>query len=215
MVSESLKQNYRQVFTGAVGFGARPAVLVVDFIRAYTTPGAPLYAEAVTQAARRARPLLEAARARAAPVIFTRVQYSAHGAEGGVFVRKVPVLRTLVAGARSAEIVPELQPDPRDTVLVKQYASAFFGTPLAALLTSAGVDTLILTGCTTSGCIRASAVDGVQHGFRVIVPRECVADRAPEPHEANLFDIQSKYGDVVSADETLAYLKGAPAAGGR
>ena len=93
-------------------------------------------------------------------------------------------------------------------VIKKQYASAFFGTPLAAMLTSQRVDTVILTGCSTSGCIRASAIDGMQHGFRVIVPRECVGDRHPGPHEANLFDIDSKYGDVVSKAEVLAYLEG-------
>ena len=121
-------------------------------------------------------------------------------------MKKVPVLRSMVEGEPLTEIVPELPPKPNDVVLKKQYASAFFGTPLAAMLTSLGVDSVIVTGCSTSGCIRATAVDGMQHGFRVIVPRECVGDRHAGPHEANLFDIDSKYGDVVSKAEVLAYL---------
>ena len=104
--------------------------------------------------------------------------------------------------------MPELAPASDDLVIVKNYASAFFGTSLAATLTAAGIDTLILTGCSTSGCIRATAIDGIQHGFRVIVPRECVGDRRAGPHEANLFDINAKYGDVVSKRETLDYLAG-------
>ena len=154
--------------------------------------------------------VLEAARRNNFPVIYTRVIYAPSGADGGIFVQKVPVLRTMVEGEPMSEIVPELPPGPDDVVIKKQYASAFFGTPLAAMLTSQGVDSVIVTGCSTSGCVRATAVDGMQHGFRVIVPRECVGDRHPAPHEANLFDIDSKYGDVVSKAEVLAYLDGKP-----
>jgi maleamate amidohydrolase len=136
------------------------------------------------------------------------VLYSESAAEGGLFVRKIPSLCRLVPGAVAAEMVSELAPLPSEVVLVKQYASAFFGTPLASMLTSLGVDTLLLAGCSTSGCIRATAVDGMQHGFRVIVPKECVGDRAPEPHEANLFDIDSKYGDVESLATVLEKLGG-------
>lgn len=143
-------------------------------------------------------------------VVYTRVIYSPSGVDGGIFVQKVPVLRTLVAGEPLAEIVPELPPAATDVILNKQYASAFFGTSLAAMLTAHGVDTVIITGCSTSGCVRATAVDGMQYGFRVIVPRECVGDRRAEPHEANLFDINSKYGDVVSRAETLAWLEALP-----
>lgn len=122
----------------------------------------------------------------------------------------MPVLRTLVEGEPLAEIVPELPPARADVILNKQYASAFFGTSLAAMLTAQGVDTVIITGCSTSGCVRATAVDGMQHGFRVIIPRECVGDRRAEPHEANLFDIHSKYGDVISRAEALAWLEALP-----
>jgi maleamate amidohydrolase len=203
-MSSSLPDNYQGVFDGRIGFGRRPALLVVDFIKAYTTPGSPLYAPAVVEAVRETAAVLALARAKGVPVFYTRVVYSRTGLDGGVFVRKVPLLRALVEGEPLAAIVDELPPAADDVVIVKQYASAFFGTALAPALTSLGVDTVILTGCSTSGCIRASAVDGMQYGFRVIVPRECVADRHPAPHEANLFDINAKYGDVVSKAEVLA-----------
>lgn len=205
-----LHDNYAGVFDGRLGFGQKPAVLVVDFIRAYTTPGAPLYAPDVATAVHQTADLLTAARQKHIAVIYTQVLYNKNGLDGGIFVQKVPVLRTMVPGEPLAEIVPELPPGPEDVIIVKQYASAFFGTSLAAMLTSQGVDTLIVTGCSTSGCIRATAVDGIQYGFRVIVPQECVGDRHTAPHEANLFDINSKYGDVVSKKEVMAYIKNFP-----
>lgn len=209
-MSESLQQNYAGVFDGRIGFGKRAAILVVDFIRAYTSLGAPLYAAPVVEAVRQTVDVLAAARRKGVLVIYTRVIYNPSGIDGGIFVQKVPVLRTLVEGEPLAEIVPELPPARADVILNKQYASAFFGTSLAAMLTAQGVDTVIITGCSTSGCVRATAVDGMQHGFRVIVPRECVGDRRAEPHEANLFDIHSKYGDVVSRAEALAWLEALP-----
>lgn len=209
-MTETLQQNYAGVFDGRIGFGKRAAILVVDFIRAYTSLGAPLYAAAVVEAVRQTVDVLAAARRKGVLVIYTRVIYNPSGIDGGIFVQKVPVLRTLVEGEPLAEIVPELPPARADVILNKQYASAFFGTSLAAMLTAHGVDTVIITGCSTSGCVRATAVDGMQHGFRVIVPRECVGDRRAEPHEANLFDIHSKYGDVISRAEALAWLEALP-----
>jgi maleamate amidohydrolase len=151
--------------------------------------------------------LLKAARKKKVPVIHTRVLYNpANFEDGGVWVRKAPVLKALVPGNKYAEFCPEVVPAKGETVIVKNYASCFFGTSLAATLTAQGVDTLIMAGCTTSGCIRASAVDAVQHGFRPIVVRECVGDRHDGPHEANLFDINAKYGDVVSKAEAIKYL---------
>ncbi len=202
-----LQNNYRGVFDNRLGFGRAPAVLVVDFIRAYTTPDSPLYAPAVCAAVEQTAELLARARRRQVPVIYTKVLYHPNGLDGGLFVQKVPILRRMVHGEPLAEIVPELPPQANDVVIVKQYASAFFGTSLAALLTSLNRDTVILTGCSTSGCIRATAVDGMQYGFRVIVPEACVADRHPEPHAANLFDINSKYGDVLPLGDVLAYLQ--------
>lgn len=207
-MTESLQQNYTGVFDRRLGFGKRPAVLVVDFINAYTTPGSPLYAPPVVAAVTETVAVLTLARQKNVPVLYTRVIYNRSGKDGGLFVQKVPLLRTMVEGEPLADIVPQLPPAPDDVIINKQYASAFFGTSLAATLTAQGIDTLILTGCSTSGCIRASAVDGMQSGFRVMVPRECVGDRRPEPHEANLFDINSKYGDVVSKAEVMVYLNG-------
>ena len=185
-------------------------MVVVDFVKAYTTPDSPLYAPAVAQAVLATEPLLEAARNKGCPVIFTRVVYHPGGADGGVFARKVPVLRTFVATNEMTEVVDELPIAPSDLVIHKQYASSFFGTSLASTLTAAGVDTLIIVGCSTSGCVRATAVDGCQYGFRVIVPRQCVGDRAAEPHEANLFDIDSKYGDVMETEAVLTWLQEDP-----
>ncbi len=202
----SLEENYKGVFDGRVGFGVRPALLIVDFINAYVADDSPLYAPDVVTAVQETIPLLYLARQKHIPVIFTRVLYNKNLGDGGLFVQKVPVLKRMVEGEPLAEIVPQLSPIESDIVIIKQYASAFFGTPLAAILTSLGVDTVILTGCSTSGCIRASAVDGMQYGFRVIIPRECVGDRHREPHEANLFDINAKYGDVVSKLEVIDYL---------
>jgi maleamate amidohydrolase len=201
-----LAQNYRGVFDGRMGFGRAPAIVVVDFIKAYTEPGSPLYAPAVVEAVKATVPLLEAGRRKGLPVIYTRVLYHRNGSDGGLFVRKVPALRRMVEGEPLADIVPELPPGPDDVILIKQYASAFFGTSLAAMLTAQGVDTLIITGCSTSGCVRATAVDAMQHGFRPIVPRECVGDRHEAPHEANLFDINAKYGDVVPLADVQAAL---------
>ncbi len=207
------EQNYAGVFDGKVGFGARPAVVVIDFTRAYTTPGSPFFAEGVVRAVAATVPLLEAARAAGVPVIHTKVIYHPSGADGGWFVRKVPALRRMVADEPLAEIDPLVAPLPEEVVITKQYPSPFFGTPLAPMLAAMGIDTLILAGCSTSGCVRAGALDGLQHGYRVIVPRECVGDRHDGPHDANLFDIDAKYGDVVGRAEAIAYLDGLRAQG--
>jgi maleamate amidohydrolase len=198
-----LKQNYRGVFDGRMGFGRSPAVIVVDFIKAYTEMGSPLFAPGVVTAVAATVPLLEAARQKNIPVVYTRVVYHRSGADGGLFVQKVPALRRMVEGEPLADIVPELPPGPNDVILIKQYASAFFGTSLAAMLTARGIDTLVIAGCSTSGCVRATAVDAMQYGFRPIVPRECVGDRHDGPHEANLFDINAKYGDVLALQDVL------------
>jgi maleamate amidohydrolase len=209
-MSVDLQSNYRGVFDGGVGFGQKAALIVIDFVNAYTTPGEKLYAPDVVSAVKETAPLLAAARKKQVPIIYTRVLYNENGLDGGVFVQKVPVLRTFLASNPMTEIVPELRPEPDDTILIKQYASSFFGTPLAAMLTALRVDTLIITGCSTSGCVRATAVDACQNGFRAIVPRECVGDRHSAPHEANLFDIQSKYGDVVDKSAVLSYFESLP-----
>ncbi|ALE96074.1 MULTISPECIES: N-carbamoylsarcosine amidohydrolase [Serratia] len=206
-MNDTLSDNYRGVWGQRIGFGRRPALLAIDFMQAYTTEGAPLFAPGVVSAVEESRELLACARRTGIPVIHTHIRYHAgHFADGGLWVKKAPVMKDMVAGNPLAAFCPAVAPLADEVVLSKQYASAFFGTALAPLLVAQGIDTLLMIGCSTSGCIRASAVDAVQHGFRAMVVRECVGDRHPGPHEANLFDIDSKYGDVVHKREALDYL---------
>lgn len=206
-MSDTASDNYRGVWGNRIGFGSRPALLVIDFMQAYTTPGAALFAPGVVEAIAHAPKLLAGARLAGVPVIHTNIRYNEPDcADGGIWVKKAPVMTAMVAGNPLAEFCPEVEPLPGEPVFTKQYASAFFGTGLSPILHTQGIDTLILAGCSTSGCIRASAVDAVQYGFRTIVVRDCVGDRHQGPHDANLFDIDAKYGDVVTLDETLAYL---------
>lgn len=206
--AQQASDNYKGVWDSRVGFGHKEALLVVDFVQAYTTPSSPLYAPDAVDAVTKMPQLLAVARDTRIPVIHTHILYhEPDQRDGGMWVKKAPVMRAMVPGNPYASFCEEVIPSDDELVITKQYASAFFGTSLASTLVAMGVDTLILTGCSTSGCIRATAVDGVQHGFRVMVVRECVGDRHPDPHEANLFDIDSKYGDVVSLDHTLKHLR--------
>jgi maleamate amidohydrolase len=207
-MTQSREQNYKRVFDNRIGFGERPCVLVIDFIEAYTQKGAAFFGQGVVDAVEQTVDLLAAARRAKVPVIYTRVLYHPSGMDGGLFVRKVPALRKLVAGEPLAEIDHRIPPAPEDLVIVKNYPSCFIGTTLASTLTGLGVDTLVLTGCSTSGCVRAAAIDAIQYGYRVIVPRECVGDRHDGPHEANLFDINAKYGDVLPKSEVIDYFRG-------
>ncbi len=200
--------NYAGVWDGRLGFGKKSALVVIDLLQGYTIKGSPLYAPGVVKCVKEMPELLKLARQKGMPVIHTQVRYNPGTFEdGGVWIKKAPVLKDLVEGNRYAKFCKGVEPAKGELVITKNYASCFFGTSLAATLTAMGVDTLIITGCTTSGCIRASAVDAVQHGFRPIVVRECVGDRHDGPHEANLFDINAKYGDVISKAEAMKYLK--------
>lgn len=199
-----------QIAGSRLGFGARPALVAVDFMRAYVTEGSPFFAPGVVAAVAESAELLAAARRAGVPIVHTNVRYDPAGRSGGMFVRKIPALRLLVDGEPLAEFCPAVAPQGAELVVTKQYASAFFGTSLASLLTAEGVDTVLMIGCSTSGCIRASAIDAISYGFRPMVIRECVGDRAPSPHEANLVDIDAKYGDVVSKAEALDYLARLP-----
>ena len=201
------EDNYEGVFDTALGWGSRPAVLVIDFTYAYTTPGSPLYAPGVVRAVEESAELLAAARHANVPVIYTKVLYHKDGMDGGLFAQKVPTLRSLVPGERLVEIDDRVEPHPEDLVIVKNYPSAFFGTSLAATLTAQGIDTLVLIGCSTSGCVRATAIDTIQHGFRGIIPNECVGDRHDGPHDANLFDMNAKYVDVLPKAEVAEHLR--------
>jgi nicotinamidase-related amidase len=211
-VSESLSENYaRGGFGKSLQPGQRPALLIIDFVRAYLELGSPLYA-GVEQARADCETLLRAARAAGIPIVHTNVVYQPGGRDGGVFFRKVPALKCFESGAHPdlAAFAEGLEPLPSETVISKQYASAFFGTSLASTLTSQGVDSVLIAGLSTSGCVRASAVDCVQHGFIPLVVREAVGDRAPGPHEANLFDLQAKYAEVIHLADALRYLQSLP-----
>lgn len=208
--------NYQGVWGNRIGFGKKPALLVIDFLKAYTIRGAPLYAPGVVEAVKKVPGLISAARNHRVPVIHTRILYFAENcADGGAWVKKAPVMKAMVEGNEVAEFCDEVEPADGELVIIKQYASAFFGTSLASHLHAAGIDTVVLAGCSTSGCVRATAVDAVQHGFHTIVVRDCVGDRHPDPHEANLFDIDSKYGDVISLEEAFMALAGSERATNR
>ena len=188
-------------FGGDLGFGARPAVVVVDLVNGFTDPASPLGADldAVVEST---RTLLDAAREAAVPVLFTTVVYDdANERAAEVFLRKVPALAVLRPGSPWIEVDARLGRRDGEPVLPKAFASAFFGTPLASML--AGRDTLVVCGASTSGCVRATVVDALQHGLAPVVPRECVGDRWDAAHEANLFDMQAKYGDVVPLSEAV------------
>jgi nicotinamidase-related amidase len=202
-------------FHGRAGFGKKPALVVIDMSLGFTDPESPLHCELepVVDAIDR---LLGAMRAARLPVFFTTVAYDDAGKERArVFIEKVPALLALEAGSPFVEIDPRLAPESGEAVITKLFASAFYETPLASWLTAQQVDGLIITGASTSGCVRATAVDGLQHGYRVVVPREAVGDRNPSAHEANLYDIDAKYGDVVPLADVLEHIGQFAPAGAR
>jgi maleamate amidohydrolase len=201
-MSEELADNYRGAFDGSLGFGEKPALILIDFVQAYFEESCPLYAgveESLTSALR----IRDAARAADVPVIYTNVVYQAGGADGGVFFRKVPALEAFIEGNPLGGWPQGLIPAAGEVVISKQYPSAFFGTSLAAMLTFLKVDTLIITGLTTSGCVRATCIDAVSSGFIPIVVSDACGDRHEAPHTANLFDMQAKYADVVDESRVL------------
>lgn len=189
---------------GVLGPGSAPALVLVDPAAAYVLDGSPLRAE-VSAAVAGMRRLLAAVRRYGLPVYITRVLHE-HPGDGGLFARKVPATRVWAKGSPYTEFIPGLGPGKGETLITKQYPSAFFGTPLASLLTSGRIDTVIIAGLTTSGCIRATALDALQHGFIPLVVEDAVGDRHQGIHDANLLDIRAKIADVVTLDETEDYL---------
>lgn len=189
------------------GFGEAPALLVVDMSLGFTDPRSDLACD-VERAIPAIRQLLTAARRSAVPVLYTTVAYTdAQHAAGGAFAAKIPALARLRVGAPLVQIDPRVAPLPTEPVISKLYASAFFATPLMSLLVGAAVDSVVITGASTSGCVRATAVDAVQHGLRVVVPREAVGDRDVDAHEQSLRDIDSRYGDVVALEDALRWIE--------
>jgi len=187
--------------------GSRPAVLVVDFSRGFTDPASTMGSD-LTGEVEATKRLLDVARAKGIPVVFTTIGFESNLKDGSLWLQKAPGLAELQVGGKWVEIDPRLERGDDEVVILKKGASAFFGTNLPSVLFSQGVDTVVLCGATTSGCIRATAVDLLQYGYPTLVPRECVGDRAQAPHEANLIDIQAKYADVVPIEDALSYLQG-------
>jgi maleamate amidohydrolase len=205
---DSLDANYADTgFNVRLGFGKRPALLMIDLVQAYFVDGAPLYHRAFQPSLAASVRLKRAAHATGIPVALTRMEVQKDGVGGGIFFEKVR--RSLLCfepGNPLGDFPPTLKAEPSDIVIAKRCPSAFFGTPLAAAFTALGVDTVILCGVSTSGCVRASCVDAISYGFRPIIVWEAVGDRHPQVHESNLYDMNAKYADVISEDEVMAYL---------
>jgi maleamate amidohydrolase len=207
--TENLDSNYaRAGYHSKQSWGSRPALVLIDFANAYFDEASPLYGGAGCRTALdNAIKLAPVARACGVPVIFTEVKYQQGGADGGAFYAKVPALSCFDAGAETQKLAAGLTVEPRDTLVTKQYPSAFFGTSLDALLRWMKVDTLMLAGVTTSGCVRASCIDSISYGFVTLVISDAVGDRAPEPHAANLFDMSAKYADLLNTQEAIQYMQ--------
>ena len=204
-MNKDLDQNYKAVFNKRLGFGKNPAIILVDFVAAYFDENSPLYAD-VEKALLSAIRIRNKGREKNIPIIYTNVSYQKDGKNGGVFFEKLPVLSCFIEGAKTAGWPSKLDIDPNEIVITKQYPSAFFETCLSKKLNNLEIDTLIITGLTTSGCIRATCVDAISYGFRPIVVKDACGDRHEKPHIANLFDMNAKYADVVSEKEVFNFL---------
>lgn len=195
----------KQQFGQKTGFGKTPALLVIDFVNGFHDPeilGGGNIADAVIAT----KPLLDFCRERTLPIIFTRIVYAEDGSDASLWCQKVPRLASLTETAPASQVVDALKPRAGEVVLRKTQASSFFGTHLNAVLVSRGVDTLIVTGCTTSGCVRATVIDAMSMNYRTVVATDCVGDRALAPHDANLFDMGQKYSDLMTGAEVMAAL---------
>lgn len=193
-------------FGGAVVRGTRPGIVVVDFTYGFTDPQYPTAADMSAEIAATRR-LTDLARAKGFPVIYTAIAYTPGQLDKTPWLKKATGMASFMAGSRLVQIDEATGKQPDDALVIKKGASAFFGSALSGLLVGAGVDTLIVTGTTTSGCVRATVVDAVQSGFNVLVPHDCCADRAKAPHDANLYDMQQKYADVTDSADILAWLQ--------
>ncbi|MSO70050.1 MAG: isochorismatase family protein [Alphaproteobacteria bacterium] len=205
-MSAELEVYQRQSFGRTLGLGRLAGLLVVDFVNGFNDPA--LFGGGnIGPAIERTVDLLASCRRMNLPIAFTRIVFEADGSDHNLFVAKVPALGQLTEPAVCSQIVPQLRPRPGELVVRKRLPSAFFGTDLAAWFTARGVDTLLIVGCTTSGCVRASVLDALCHGFRPIVITDCVGDRAIAPHDANLFDLGQKYADLLSRDAVMNALR--------
>lgn len=199
-------------FGGEIGFGVKPAVILIDAAKAYIEPDAALYVGS-EDAFQGMVSLAAMARENGVPVIFTRVEYAPGGTDGGLFYKKVKALSVFQTGERLGEFDDRLQPQQGDIVVTKQYPSAFFGTSLASTLNTLRVDTCLMAGFSTSGCVRASTLDALQYGFRPIVATEACGDRDPQVQSANLFDLSQKYADLKTLAQIESYFQTLSATG--
>jgi len=194
-------------FVGKFEAGSRPALLVIDFQRGMTDTSVSTMGSDCTQAIAATNKIIKAARERG-PVIFTACSYHSHAMDAGAFLKKCPELSSFVHGSAACELDPRLDYDrERDMLLYKTQASAFFGTPLSAILASISCNMLLVAGCSTSGCVRASVVDALQLSFPPFVIEECVTDRSAAQHRSNLIDMADKYANLVSLDEMKKILE--------
>ena len=205
MTTDSAQANYSNVYENRIGFGKKPALVLVDFVQAYFDKSCDLYAD-VEDALASAIRIRNVARKAGVLVIYTNVVYHQSAVDGGRFYEKAKPLRYFLEGSPMGKWPEGLEPPEDELIISKQYPSAFFGTSLASTLTAAGIDSLLITGLTTSGCIRATCVDCCSHGFIPIVIEEACGDRHDEPHRANLFDMNAKYADVVKEAKAVDYL---------
>ncbi len=207
---QALGESYEAAgFAGRLGWGTSPALVVVDAVLAYADPTSPMYLDTSAAAVGVMAELIGAARAGGRAVVYTALAYRNDLADAGLFAVKVPALAAFVAGGPLGRWPDAIAPGADDWVVTKQYASGFFGTSLASGLTARGVDTVVVCGFSTSGCVRATALDALQSGFRPMVVSDGVADRDSFPHSANLFDLEAKYADVVTSREAAGRLRGA------
>ena len=193
----------QQGFGANAGIGACPALIIVDFVEGFADPKI-FGGGNIAKAIRATVDLLAFARKQHWPIAMTRIVFANDGSDANIFTKKIPGLLALTENAKASRIVAALAPQPEELVIRKRLPSAFFGTDLAAWLSARHVDTVMIAGCTTSGCVRASAVDAMSHGFLTVVVIDCVGDRALEPHEANLFDIGQKYANLISLRDLKA-----------
>ena len=206
-MTDNLDTNYaRAGYHAKQSWGQKPALILIDFANAYYDDSSPLFGgEGCEIALQNAAVLSNAARAANIPVIFTEVKYQPGGGDGGAFYAKVPALKVFDAGQETQRLAPPLKQHPTDIMVTKQYPSAFFGTSLDATLRHLKIDTLLLTGVTTSGCVRATCIDSISHGFVTLVVSDAVGDRADGPHQANLFDMSAKYADLLTTQDAIKY----------
>lgn len=204
-MNHDAQSNYANVYNNRIGYGKKPALILVDFVEAYFDRSCGLYADVEDELASAIR-IRDVARTKSVPVIYTNVVYNQTAFNGGRFFEKAKPLENFIEGSPMGAWPKGLEPNKDELVISKQYPSAFFGTSLSSTLTAAGIDTLIITGLTTSGCIRATCIDCCSYGFIPIVVSDACGDRHDAPHQANLFDMNAKYADVVTESDALDYL---------